>query len=242
MRLSGKIALVTGAASGIGCAVADLFAREGACVIAADVQPIDGGVALDVSDEASWIAAVAGVSHLDVLVACAGVSAASPLIGTSLDEWRRVMAVNLDGAFLALKHCLPKMCAGGSCVLVGSASGTKAASGAAAYSASKAGLRMLAKVAALEAKPLGIRVNSVAPAGVVTPMWTKMAFWNDLLEKHGGEAGAWNALGGADPATPAVQRMAFPEEIAQAILFLASDESAHMTGAELAIDGGYTAS
>jgi NAD(P)-dependent dehydrogenase (short-subunit alcohol dehydrogenase family) len=100
---------------------------------------------------------------------------------------------------------------------------------------------MLARVAALEAKPRGIRVNSIAPAGVVTPMWTKMPFWNGLVAQHGGEAGAWRALGGADPATAAVQRMAFPEEIARAILFLASDDSAHMTGAELVVDGGYTA-
>jgi len=102
-------------------------------------------------------------------------------------------------------------------------------------------LRMLARVAALEAKELGIRVNSIAPAGVVTPMWTKMPFWQGLVEEHGSEAGAWDALGGADPSKPAVQRMAFPEEIARAILFLASDDSAHMTGAELAVDGGYSA-
>ena len=237
MRLAQKTALVTGAASGIGRAVAELFALEGAHVIAADLQPC--GVLLDVSSESSWQALP--LERLDILVHCAGISAASPLTATSLDDWRRVMSVNLDGAFLALKHCLPKMGTGGSCVLVGSASGTKPAPGAAAYCASKAALRMLTKVAALELKPLGIRVNSIAPAGVVTPMWTKMPFWNGLVTQHGSEAGAWNALGGADPATPPIQRMAFPEEIARAILFLASVESAHMTGAELAIDGGYTA-
>ena len=237
MRLTGKTALVTGASSGIGRAVADLFAREGAHVLAADIEP--GGIKLDVSQEADWQAL--DVQHLDILVHCAGISAASPITATSLEEWRRIVTINLDGAFLALKHCLPKMRTGGSCILIGSASGTKPAPGAAAYSASKAALKMLTKVAALEAKPLGIRVNSIAPAGVVTPMWTKMTFWNDLVAQHGSEAAAWTALGGADPATPAHQRMAFPEEIAQAILFLASEESAHMTGAELAIDGGYTA-
>jgi len=234
VRLAGKTVLVTGASSGIGRAVADLFTREGGHVLEADIK--NASITLDVSSEADW--RQLALDHLDVLVSCAGISSASALTETSLEEWRRVMAVNLDGAFLGLKHCLPKMRSGGSCILVGSASGTKPAPGAAAYSTSKAGLKMLAKVAALEAKPRGIRVNSIAPAGVVTPMWTKMAFWKDLVDKHGSEEGAWNALGGADPATPAVQRMAFAEEIAQAILFLASDDSAHMTGAELVFDGG----
>jgi NAD(P)-dependent dehydrogenase (short-subunit alcohol dehydrogenase family) len=150
------------------------------------------------------------------------------------------MEVNLDGAFLGVKHGARAMSGGGAIVLVGSASGIKAAPGAAAYCASKTGVRMLVKAAALELKPREIRVNCISPAGVVTPMWKKMPFWRELVEEHGGEEGAWKALGGADSATPSGQRMAFPEEIADAIVFLSSDESAHITGADLVVDGGYT--
>ena len=133
------------------------------------------------------------------------------------------------------------MCeSGGAIVLVGSASGVKAAAGASAYCTSKAALRMLVKTAALEFKPAAIRVNSVSPAAVVTPMWQKMPFWQGLIEKHGSEEGAWNALGGVDAAVPSIQRMAFPDEIASAIVFLSCDDSAHITGADLLIDGGYT--
>jgi 2,3-dihydro-2,3-dihydroxybenzoate dehydrogenase len=125
-------------------------------------------------------------------------------------------------------------------VVVGSASGVKAVPRAGAYCASKAAVRMLVKVAALELKPENIRVNCVSPAGVVTPMWRGMPFWEDLVRQHGDEEGAWNALGGADPKTPSVQRMAFPEEIADAVVFLSCGGSAHITGADLAIDAGYT--
>jgi NAD(P)-dependent dehydrogenase (short-subunit alcohol dehydrogenase family) len=250
MRFQNKIALVTGAASGIGQAVTELLEAEGALVIAADIafdkdttvaRPHRATISLDVTNEDNWIDVLSRVKGLDVLVACAGISTAGPLMETTLEDWRRVMSVNVDGAFLALRHCLPLMKTGASCVLIGSASGTKAAAGATAYSTSKAALKMLAKSAALEVKPLGIRVNSVAPAGVVTPMWTKMPFWNDLIATHGSEAAAWKALGGADPETPSIQRMALPAEVARAVLFLASDDAAHVTGSELVIDGGYTA-
>jgi NAD(P)-dependent dehydrogenase (short-subunit alcohol dehydrogenase family) len=100
---------------------------------------------------------------------------------------------------------------------------------------------MLAKAAALECKEYGIRVNSISPAAVATPMWSKMPFWNDLVAKHGSEASAWEALGGIRPDQPSLQRMAFPEEIAKAVLFLASDESSHIIGTDLAVDAGYTA-
>jgi 2-keto-3-deoxy-L-fuconate dehydrogenase len=249
MRLAGKRALVTGAASGIGRAVVAAFLREGAHVIAADLTyPVirpeadDRGEAihLDVTQEGHWERLAENISHLDLLVGCAGISEAKPISETSLDDWRRVMNVNLDGAFLSVKHGARAMREGGAIVLVGSASGVKAAAGASAYCASKAALRMLVKTAALEFKAEAIRVNSVSPAAVVTPMWQKMPFWRGLVEKHGSEEGAWNALGGADPAVPSIQRMAFPEEIASAIVFLSCDDSAHITGADLLVDGGYT--
>lgn len=253
VRLAGKVALITGAASGIGRAVTHLFLQEGASVIAADLDQAGAAAALgsgsgrairlDVAAEADWDSVFRTIDQLDIVVASAGISAAQPIVETSLAEWRRIMAVNLDGAFLGLRYAISAMrkYSRGSIVLVASASGIRAAAGAAAYSASKAAVRMLAKTAALECKSQGIRVNTVSPAGVVTPIWKTMPFWKGLVEEKGSEAAAWDALGGADPSLPAIQRMAFPEEIASAILFLASEESAHMTGADLVIDGGYTA-
>jgi NAD(P)-dependent dehydrogenase (short-subunit alcohol dehydrogenase family) len=249
MRLAGKRALVTGAASGIGRAVIAAFLHEGAQVIAGDItysatslgtDDREQTVQLDVTQEGHWERLAEGIGRLDLLVGCAGISEAKPIPETSLDDWRRVMNVNLDGAFLSVKYGARAMREGGAIVLVGSASGVKAAAGASAYCASKAALRMLVKTAALEFKSEAIRVNSVSPAAVVTPMWQKMPFWRGLVEKHGGEEGAWNVLGGIDPAVPSIQRMAFPEEIAAAIAFLSCDDSAHITGADLLVDGGYT--
>ena len=249
MRMSGKRALVTGAASGIGKAVVSAFVQEGAEVIAADMayvesRPPDAAALelhLDVADPAAWEGLLERTGRLDALVACAGISEARSIAETDIDDWRRVMAVNLDGAFLSLKYGARAMQKGGSIVVVGSASGVKAAPRASAYCTSKAAVRMLVKVAALELKPENIRVNCISPAGVVTPMWRGMPFWEDLIRQHGNEEGAWKALGGADPQTPSIQRMAFPEEIADAIVFLSCGQSAHITGADLAIDGGYTA-
>jgi len=251
MRLAGKKTLVTGAASGIGKAVVAAFLQEGAEVIGADKDfpvagsAIEGGGSafwLDVTKESDWERLFQQISNLDVLVACAGISEATPIPETSLADWRRVMGVNLDGAFLSVKYGVKAMQAnrGGAIVLVSSASGIKASAGASAYCASKAGLRMLAKTAALEFKSQAIRVNCVSPGGVVTPMWKKMPFWQALVEEHGSEEGAWDALGGADPVRPSLQRMAFPEEVAAAIVFLGCDESAHITGTDLVVDGGYS--
>ncbi len=257
MRLRGKTALITGAGSGIGRATAELFAAEGARVAATDLETArveavaerirdEGGDCfarvLDVRLEADWTAAIADVVErwggLDVLVANAGISFAKPIADMSLEEWRRVQSVNLDGAFLATKYGVQAMRqrGGGSIVIVSSASGIKASAGASAYCASKAAVRQLARAVALECAGDGIRVNTVVPAGVVTPMWEDMPFFQQLARERG-EAGAWQALAAGTP----LGRFADPNEIAAGILFLASDESSYVTGTDLVMDGGYTA-
>lgn len=218
-----KAALVTGAASGIGMAVADLLESLGAKVYRADVA-VGAEVALDVRSEADWRRVVAEIPRLDVLVHSAGIATAGMVEQCELEEWQRTIEVNLTGAFLGLKHVLPLLKAnvgGGSVVLVGSASGTKAAAGAAAYCCSKAGLEMLARCAALEVKEAQVRVNVFSPAGVVTPMWKELP-----------EA--------PDRSRPALERMAFPDEVAEAIVFLCGDGASGMTGANLRFDAGYT--
>ncbi|MFO0284515.1 MAG: SDR family NAD(P)-dependent oxidoreductase [Acidobacteriota bacterium] len=221
--LAGKAALVTGAASGIGLAAADLLEAEGALVYRAD--RVEGaGVSLDVACEEDWRRVVAEIPRLDVVVHSAGIATWGGIEECELGEWERTIGVNLTGSFLALKHTMPLLrrnAGGGSVVLIGSASGTKAAAGAAAYCVSKAGVAMLARCAALEGKEGKVRVNWLSPGGVVTPMWKELP-----------EA--------PDRNRPVLERMAFPDEVAEAILFLVSDGSAGMTGAELRYDGGYT--
>ena len=255
-RAEGKIALVTGADSGIGRATAFLLAQEGARVIVTDIASAGaeqvsedinrrGGLAiwktLDVCRERDWEEALSttGWQPLDVLVANAGISFAKPITETSLGEWRRVMQVNLDGAFLGLKYAIDQMRrgSGGSIVIVSSVSGIKASAGASAYCSSKAALRLLAKTAALECAENrdAIRVNTVHPGGVKTPMWRSMAFFNDLIAKHGSEEAAFQSM---EVENKAGGRFAEPSEIAQAILFLASDESSFVSGTELIVDGG----
>ena len=181
-------------------------------------------VQLDVRREEDWVRVVAEIPRLDLFVHSAGIATGAPIEACELGDWQRTLDVNLTGAFLGLKHVLPLLkrnVNGGSVVLIGSASGTKAAAGAAAYCCSKVALGMLAKCAALEAKDAKVRVNWIAPAGVVTPMW------KDLPELP-------------DRSKPALERMAFPDEVAEAILFLCGDSSSGMTGSELRFDAGYT--
>ncbi len=234
--LKGKIALVTGAASGIGFAVVQALREQGATVTGADIATgVDAQ--LDVTSEADWDRVMDALPQLDLLILSAGISQASPLVSTSLADWRRVMAVNIDGAFLGVRAALRnKMQPGSAIVLIGSASGTKAVAGAAAYCCSKAALAMLTKTAALEAKPLGIRVNCLSPAGVATPMWKTMPFFAEAPS----EEAAWAALGGIDPDKSALERMAFAPEIAQAVLFLCGPAAAGITGINLPVDAGYT--
>ena len=244
--MSGRVALVTGAGSGIGAATAQLLAAHGAVVYRSDLQLSTVpeqliGLRLDVREEADWVGAVATVltqqGRLDVLVHAAGISAAVPLADTTLAEWRRVLATNLDGTFLAIKHGIRAMRdEGGAIVVVGSASGIRPAAGATAYSTSKAAASMLARAAAKECREgkLPIRINVVSPAGVKTPMWQTMPFFQDLIRQHGSEDAAFAALE-ADGSG----RFAEPEEIAQSVLFLVSDAASHVTGVELPVDGGY---
>jgi 3(or 17)beta-hydroxysteroid dehydrogenase len=252
-RFSGQVALVVGAASGIGRATALRLATEAATVVCADrneeaarataeaAGPRALAIRLDVTVESDWVEGVDRTlglgGRLDVLVNTAGVSSGSPLVETTLEDWRRIFAVNLDGAFLGTKHAILAMRErGGSIVHVASASGVRAASGAAAYSASKAGLGMLVKAAAKECRDRGlpIRVNAVCPGGVKTPMWSSMPFFQDLVHRTGSEEAAYRAL-----ATGPGERFAEPDEVVAAIAFLASHEAGFITGTDLVVDGGY---
>lgn len=214
-RLDGRCALVTGAGSGIGAATVRLFESEGARVVAADLVPSSRTTALDVRSERSWDEALRGVERLDVLVNCAGVSAATPLAETTLEEWRRVLAVNLDGVFLGTRAGIRAMRrgGGGTIVNIASTAGLDVHPGAAAYATSKAGILHFSKVAAAECEKAGdpIRVHALAPGGVRTPMWKTMAFWSRLAEQ--GEDAAWKAL---DPEGTFLSA----EEVAAAILAL----------------------
>ena len=255
-QLSNRIALVTGAGSGIGAATALLLAREGAGVCCADLQPaaaeatarvaISHGCrasshALDVREESQWETVIEEVLRvhglLAILVNCAGISAASPLAETPLSEWRRVFATNLDGAFLATKHGVRAMReTGGVIVHISSASGIRPSAGAAAYSTSKAAVGMLVRVAAKECREAGlpIRICAVSPAGVRTPMWRSMPFFQDLVAKTGSEKAAFEAMekGGGG-------QFAEPDDIARAVAFLVSDDAQHINGVELTVDGGF---
>jgi NAD(P)-dependent dehydrogenase (short-subunit alcohol dehydrogenase family) len=197
--------------------------------------------ALDVTEESQWIAILetlrATSPRLDILVHAAGVSAGSPLAETDYSEWKRVLGTNLDGAFLAMKHGIGALREhGGAIVLIGSASGTRPAAGAAAYSTSKAGLAMLARTGAKECRDAGqaIRINVVSPAGVKTPMWSTMPFFQDLVRQHGSEDAAYEILARTGG------RFAAPEEVAESVCYLASDAAQGITGVELLVDGGYT--
>lgn len=247
---AGRIALVTGAASGIGAAVAARLTAAGATVIGADLNESGArtatgdahrAVGLDVRDESSWLRVVDGIvsahGRLDLLVNCVGVAAGSPITETTIEEWRLVLSTNLDGAFLGTKHAIRAMkTTGGAIIHIGSASGIRAAAGAAAYSASKAGLAMLVRAAAKECRDAGlkIRINLVSPAGVKTPMWSSMPFFQDLARNLGTEEAAYASMAGAGGG-----RFIDPDAVAQAVCFLAGPGAEHITGVELPVDAGY---
>jgi NAD(P)-dependent dehydrogenase (short-subunit alcohol dehydrogenase family) len=252
-RLAGKVALVTGAASGLGAETARRLAREGAAVMLSDLSIGDGEaitadiiasggraafIAHDVTSEDDWTAAVAGTTtvfgRLDILVNNAGIVGNQlELMTHSLADWRRILAVNLDGVFLGMRAVGPVMAGqgGGSIINLSSIMGKVAMPNVTAYAASKGGVLMLTKAAAVEWAPLGIRVNSVHPGFIDTPMVA-----NAL---HAAENG--NEMRSTIMAAHPLGRLGVPREIADAVVFLASDEASFMTGAELVVDGGYTA-
>ena len=252
-RVKGKVALVTGAAMGLGAETARRLAQEGARVmltdldeaagdaVAAEIVAAGGNAAFlrhDVAQESDWEAVIAATvarfGGLQVLVNNAGISGGTlPLLEHSLEDWRRVMSVNLDGVFLGLRHGGPAIAAsgGGSIINLSSILGKVGLPNAAAYCASKGGVLLLTKAAALEWAPLGLRVNSVHPGFIETPMVTAAMRNAENGNEMRDQLISAHALG----------RFGAPREIADAILFLASDESSFMTGAELVVDGGYTA-
>jgi NAD(P)-dependent dehydrogenase (short-subunit alcohol dehydrogenase family) len=244
LSFSDQTVMITGAASGIGRATAHALAEFGAeRLILADrtAEPLralnlDCATTLlagDVGDPAFW--ADADLGELDGAVVNAGVTGVGRITDLPFQEWRKVMATNLDGAFLSLQAALRATCDGGSVVCVASAASFKAEEGIGAYAASKAGLLQLARVAAKESARRGIRVNVIAPGGVETPMWDSPEFVARIAEV--GRDAAFNEI--AAHGTP-LGRFNKPEEIARQIAFLLSNESCgNVTGSVFASDGGY---
>lgn len=247
-RMQGKVVVVTGAAKGMGRSHALLMASEGARLVVADVDEVgvaavvrdisDAGgtamaVTLNVTDENQWVQVVERVVQawggIDVLVNNAGIIIYKEVIDTPLDEWRRVMDINATGAFLGCRAvgAAMKRQGHGAIVNVSSVLSQVGAPGVAAYQASKGAVTSLTKSAAVEFASFGVRVNAVHPGLVETPMIA------DFL----GQPEAIDALLGPT----LIRRLARPEEISQAVLLLASDESSYMTGTSLMVDGGFSA-
>ena len=256
-RVADKIALVSGAASGLGAAISRLLAQEGATVVLADIDDAagkrvlrdikaNGGrglyVHLDVANEDHWVSAMSVVKkrfgRLNIAVNCAGTNIARSFpTDTTLADWRALMSVNLDGVFLGTKHAVAAMRGSdptnGSIINISSILGLVGLADIAAYNASKGGVRLYSKSVALSCAEtrLNVRVNTVHPGFIDTPLLRKaMARFEDPKEANR----VYDAL-------QPVGHLGTPEDIAFGVLYLASDESKFVTGAELVIDGGYTA-
>jgi NAD(P)-dependent dehydrogenase (short-subunit alcohol dehydrogenase family) len=255
--LGGKVAIVTGGASGIGEACSETLAGAGASVLITDIDDLRGKEVVariakaggtahyvhhDVRDEAAWPGIVAEAQkrfgRLDIMVANAGVGIGSPIATMTLADWQTQQAINLDGVFLSIKHAIPalKKAGGGSIVLMSSVAGLRGAPGLAAYSATKGGVRLLAKSVALEHAADNIRCNSVHPGIIATPIWDKIP--------TGAQGNRSNAP--IDPRERAAVSVPLPrvgeaQDVANGVLFLCTDAGNYITGQELVIDGGMTA-
>ena len=241
MRLKGKVALITGAASGIGAAVADLFAAEGADLALVDQAPVARqgalGVVGDVADpgcaEAATRQALDRFGRLDILVIAAGISGGKPLVDTEPEDWDRVFAVNVRGTYLFMRAAIPAMArqGGGAIVTVASQLALSGGRGSAAYVASKAAVMGLTRTAAVDHATQGIRVNSVLPGATETPMLAR-----SFARQRDPEAARERSR-----LRHAMQRFGKASEIAEAVLYLASDAASFTTGVCLPVDGGWTA-
>ncbi|KPL67078.1 oxidoreductase [Erythrobacter sp. SG61-1L] len=246
-NFTGMTALVTGTASGIGAASARWLDAQGIERLILVDRDADGLNALelscvverhagDVSDPAFWQALEPQIGRLDHAVVNAGIAAGAPIAEESFEQWRRIMSVNLDGAFLTLATALRLIAKGGNgggVVLLSSVTGVKPMAGTGAYGSSKAALAHLAKIAALENAGAGIRVNAIAPGGVDTPIWDSDANFRAMAADMGRDA----AIAGFASGTP-LKRFATPDEIAATIGFLLSAQAANITGVVLSSDGG----
>ena len=248
-RLAGKVAFITGAASGIGFATALRFAHEGANVIGldlgkcpdwklvADAAPASDYHVADVRDAAAQSAAVAATvkSHggVDILVTAAGIAGGGPVHLLAQEDWQRVQDVNLTGTFLSAKAVLPSMIArrGGSIVTIASVEGLEGAEGGSTYNASKGGVILLTKNMAMDYGRLGIRVNCICPGFIDTPLFRSVVGNDAFPAQYRERIREQHKLG----------RFGRPEEIAGAALFLASDDASFVTGVALPVDGGFTA-
>lgn len=241
-RLDNKIAIITGGASGIGERMVDLFSQEGAIVIAADINESAlekasqkenvFGMKLNVASDEDWKALAVEVNNrfgrIDILVNNAGISSEKPYQDIDLNDWQKMLSINGFGPFAGIKHVAPYMAAQGKGSIINISSYTaQIGQGFNHYSASKGAVRALSKAAATTFGRQGVRVNTLFPGIIETPMTQSLSTSKELL-------------GHLIQATP-LQRLGQPEDIANAALFFASDESAYITGSELVIDGGFSA-
>jgi len=236
VRLVGKIAIVTGAGSGIGKATVERFRDEGAIVVGADLQGAD--VDCDAGSDADVAALIAQTvaTHggLDIFFANAGISGGlASIFEQTVDDWNEILRVNLIGPFLAIKHAAPHIKArgGGSIICTASVAGLRSGAGGPAYSASKAGVISLVKTAAQQLSGSNVRVNAICPGLIETGM-------TEFVYERARAKGQEERLGHLNP----LKRGGHPQEIAQAALFLASDESSYVNGHALVVDGGLSSS